>query len=74
MIDSTILELSRSKHEYAQMASTIEGDPGALLFVTFFADTPDEAGAQLDRCRRRGASTATATTSCAPRPPPSRTR
>ena len=49
MIDSTILELSRSKHEYAQMASTIEGDPGALLFVTFFADTPDEAGAQLDR-------------------------
>ena len=49
MIDSTILELSRSKHEYAQMASTIEGDPGALLFVTFFADTPEEAGAQLDR-------------------------
>ena len=49
MIDATILELSRSKHEYAQMASTIEGEPGALLFVTFFADTPDEAGAQLDR-------------------------
>ena len=44
MIDSTILELSRSKHEYAQMASTIEGDPGALLFVTFFADTPERGG------------------------------
>ena len=49
MIDSTILELSRSKREFAQMASTIEGEPGALLFVTFFADTPAEAGAQLDR-------------------------
>ena len=48
MIDATILELSRSKHEFAQMASTIEGEPGALLFVTFFADTPDGAGAQLD--------------------------
>ena len=31
------------------MASTIEGEPGALLFVTFFGDTPEEAGAQLDR-------------------------
>jgi FAD/FMN-containing dehydrogenase/Fe-S oxidoreductase len=49
MIDATILELSRSKLEYAQMASTIEGEPGALLFVTFFADTPAEAGARLDR-------------------------
>ena len=50
MIDSTILELSRSKREFAQMPSTIEGEPGALLFVTFFADTPgEEAGAQLDR-------------------------
>jgi Fe-S oxidoreductase/FAD/FMN-containing dehydrogenase len=49
MIDATILELSRSKREYAQMASTIEGEPGALLFATFFGDTPAEAGAQLDR-------------------------
>ncbi|HZJ70204.1 MAG TPA: FAD-binding oxidoreductase, partial [Planctomycetota bacterium] len=32
MIDATILELSRSKREYAQMASRIEGDPGALLY------------------------------------------
>ncbi len=48
MIDATILELSRSKREYAQMASTIKGEPGALLFVTFFGDTPEEAGAQLD--------------------------
>jgi FAD/FMN-containing dehydrogenase/Fe-S oxidoreductase len=49
MIDHTILELSRSKHEYRALSETIEGDPGALLFVTVFADTPEEARAQLDR-------------------------
>jgi Fe-S oxidoreductase len=49
MIDSTILELSRSKHEYRALSETIEGEPGALLFVTAFADTPDECRAQLDR-------------------------
>ena len=49
MIDSTILELSRSKLEYRALSETIEGDPGALLFVTVFADTPEEARAQLDR-------------------------
>ena len=27
----------------------LEGDPEALLFVTFFADTPEEASEQLDR-------------------------
>ena len=49
MIDSTILELSRSKHEYRALSETIEGEPGALLFVTVFADSPEEARAQLDR-------------------------
>ena len=34
MIDSTILELSRSKLEFARMSETIQGRPGALLFVT----------------------------------------
>ena len=46
MIDATILELSRSKREYAQMASRIEGEPGALLYVTFFGE---EAGERIDR-------------------------
>jgi FAD/FMN-containing dehydrogenase/Fe-S oxidoreductase len=49
MIDSTILELSRSKHEYRALSETIEGAPGALLFVTVFADSPEEARARLDR-------------------------
>ncbi len=49
MIDRTILELSRSKHEYRALSDTIDGDPGALLFVTVFADSPEEARARLDR-------------------------
>jgi FAD/FMN-containing dehydrogenase/Fe-S oxidoreductase len=49
LIDRTILELSRSKLEYRKLADTLEGDPGALLFVTVFAETPEEARAQLDR-------------------------
>ena len=49
MIDATILELSRSKLEYAEMASRIQGEPGALLYVTFFGDT---AGERLDRLER----------------------
>ncbi len=49
LIDRTILELSRSKHEYRRLADTLDGDPEALLFVTFFADSPEEARAQIDR-------------------------
>ena len=69
MIDSTILELSRSKHEYRALSETIEGDPGALLFVTVFADTPEEARAQLDRLEWEAA-----TTRSWPRRRPSRRR
>ena len=49
MIDRTILGLSRSRLAYRRLSETLEGDPAALLFVTFFADTAAEAGAQLDR-------------------------
>jgi FAD/FMN-containing dehydrogenase/Fe-S oxidoreductase len=49
MIDSTILELSRSKHEYRALSDTIEGEPGALLFVTVFGESPDDCRTQLDR-------------------------
>ena len=74
MIDRTILGLSRAKLEYRRLARPLEGDPGALLFVTFSGDTDDEVRAKLDRLEARGARTATATTCCAPRRPPSRTR
>jgi FAD/FMN-containing dehydrogenase/Fe-S oxidoreductase len=49
LIDRTILELSRSKLEYRRLADTLEGDPGALLFVTVFAETAADARARLDR-------------------------
>ena len=46
LIDRTILELSRSRLEYRRLADTLEGDPAALLFVTFFGD---EAQGKLER-------------------------
>jgi FAD/FMN-containing dehydrogenase/Fe-S oxidoreductase len=46
LIDRTILELSRSKLEYRRLSEVIEGDPEALLFVTFFGE---DAGEKLDR-------------------------
>jgi FAD/FMN-containing dehydrogenase/Fe-S oxidoreductase len=41
LMDRTILDLSRQKHEYATLATILEGDPDALLFVSFSGD--DEA-------------------------------
>ena len=49
LMDRTILDLSRQRLEYAALASTLEGDPDALLFVTFFGDTEKEVSAGLDR-------------------------
>jgi FAD/FMN-containing dehydrogenase/Fe-S oxidoreductase len=49
LMDRTILDLSRQRLEYAALGSTLEGDPDALLFVTFFGDTQAEAAAGLDR-------------------------
>jgi FAD/FMN-containing dehydrogenase/Fe-S oxidoreductase len=48
MIDRKILSLSRSKLEYRQLADRLEGDPGALLFVSFAGDSEDEVRAKLD--------------------------
>jgi FAD/FMN-containing dehydrogenase/Fe-S oxidoreductase len=48
LIDRTILELSRSKLELRRLSETLEGDPEALLFVTFFGETKEEAGSRLD--------------------------
>ena len=49
LMDRTILELARTKLEYRELSSILSGDPDALLFVTFFGDTEDEAAARLDR-------------------------
>ncbi len=53
LLDRTILELSRQKIEYRALGSILHGDPEALLFVTFFGDTPAEAVAGLDRLDER---------------------
>jgi FAD/FMN-containing dehydrogenase/Fe-S oxidoreductase len=49
LMDRTILELARTKLEYRELSSILSGDPAALLFVTFFGDTEEEAAAGLDR-------------------------
>ena len=49
LIDRTILELSRQKIEYAALSSILEGDPGALLFVTFDRDTAAEASEAVEQ-------------------------
>jgi FAD/FMN-containing dehydrogenase/Fe-S oxidoreductase len=49
LIDHMILELSRQRLEYAALSGILEGDPNALLFVTFFGETEAEAAAAVDR-------------------------
>jgi FAD/FMN-containing dehydrogenase/Fe-S oxidoreductase len=49
LMDRTILDLSRQKIEYASLGSILEGDPAALLFVTFTGDDKPEL---LGRMRR----------------------
>ncbi|WP_328472519.1 FAD-binding protein [Actinoplanes sp. NBC_00393] len=49
MMDRTILDLSRQKIEYADLGQILEGDPEALLFVSFSGDDERQQVAQLDR-------------------------
>ncbi|MGH8968442.1 MAG: FAD-binding and (Fe-S)-binding domain-containing protein [Actinomycetes bacterium] len=49
MMDKTILDLSRKKIEYADLGDSLEGDPAALLFVSFTGDDESELVASLDR-------------------------
>ncbi len=48
LLDKKVLDLSRSKLEYRRLSQMLEGDPEALLFVTFFADDESEASNRLD--------------------------
>jgi FAD/FMN-containing dehydrogenase/Fe-S oxidoreductase len=49
LMDRTILDLSRTKIEYAALGEALVGDPDALLFVTFTGDDPDDLHDRLDR-------------------------
>ena len=48
MMDRTILDLSRTKIEYADLGRSLVGDPEALLFVSFTGDTEEELTKRLD--------------------------
>src|SRR3954468_12510547 len=49
MIDRRILSLSRAKLEFRRLADRLQGDPGALLFVSFAGDSDDEVREKLER-------------------------
>ncbi|MEI5102587.1 FAD-linked oxidase C-terminal domain-containing protein [Streptomyces sp. PmtG] len=49
LMDRTILDLSRQKIEYASLSAVLEGDPDALLFVSFTGDDERELLGNLDR-------------------------
>ncbi|ATL25763.1 FAD-binding and (Fe-S)-binding domain-containing protein [Streptomyces formicae] len=48
LMDRTILDLSRQKIEYASLSDVLEGDPEALLFVSFTGDDARELMGRLD--------------------------
>jgi FAD/FMN-containing dehydrogenase/Fe-S oxidoreductase len=49
LMDRTILDLSRKKIEYASLGTILEGDPEALLFVSFTGDDEEELLGRLER-------------------------
>ena len=49
LMDKTILDLSRSKIEFADLGRSLEGDPVGLLFVSFTGDDVDELTHRLDQ-------------------------
>ena len=49
MMDRTILDLSRTRIEYANLGTILSGDPEALLFVSFSGDDERELLGRLDR-------------------------
>lgn len=49
MMDRTILDLSRKSVEYSGLGRILEGDPEALLFVSFAGDDEDDLVASMER-------------------------
>ncbi|MGH3368044.1 MAG: FAD-linked oxidase C-terminal domain-containing protein [Nocardioidaceae bacterium] len=48
MMDKPILDLSRERMEFADLANSLHGDPAALLFVSFTGDDEDALVGKLD--------------------------
>ena len=49
LLDNTILSLARARLEYRRAVELLDGDPGALLFVTFDGETSRETDAAVRR-------------------------
>ncbi len=68
LVDRTILDLARVSPLHTHLVSVLRGDPGALLWVEFYGDSPAQAAASAlaleERWRRgnHGYATARATT------------
>ena len=49
LVDRFILDLARRSPAHGKLVSVLEGDPGALLWLEFYGDTPAEALAAAER-------------------------
>ncbi|MFP5355124.1 MAG: FAD-binding and (Fe-S)-binding domain-containing protein, partial [Gemmatimonadota bacterium] len=53
LVDRFILDLARASPTHGALVSMLHGQPGAVLFVEFYADTPGEARAAAERLERQ---------------------
>ena len=53
LVDKLILDLARRSPLHAHRAATLTGDPGALLWLEFYGDSPAEAQATAARLEAR---------------------
>lgn len=53
LVDRFILNLARRSQAHAKLVSILDGDPGALLWLEFYGDTPAEARALAERLEAR---------------------
>jgi FAD/FMN-containing dehydrogenase/Fe-S oxidoreductase len=53
LVDRLILNLARKSAAHSKLVSVLDGDPGALLWLEFYGDTPLEARASAERLEAR---------------------
>jgi FAD/FMN-containing dehydrogenase/Fe-S oxidoreductase len=53
LVDREILNLARVSPLHSHLVSVLSGDPGALLWVEFYGDSPAEAGAAVEALEQR---------------------
>ncbi|HUQ83363.1 MAG TPA: FAD-linked oxidase C-terminal domain-containing protein [Gemmatimonadaceae bacterium] len=53
LVDRFILNLARRSQAHGKLVSVLEGDPGGLLWLEFYGDTPEEARAAAEQLERK---------------------